>query len=364
MSEIPCEICEFLRESGFDCVAESRGGMPVLWAELSNETLDGASARSLNEMSSRSLDTKPARRCIVPWPIVAGSPEEAGEQAQRVAELLRELSAEGHRPIIVTEDRWRRQPGMMRARLLAHLEVFIPMFARNCEVRKIDKETAAAFLNENHSYGDAACRYRYGLYLKRYTGKRGEISPLSLLGRNDSEELGRNDGGSAVEVYSGSGYVTPGTLVAVATFSNARKWQKGEKTIRSYEWTRYASLPGVRINGGMGKVLKAFIRDVQPDDIMSYADLEWSEGAVYEQLGFELEGHKTPVIFAVDSQWQRTALKQYIGQGMTGVDMPPPARGCRSEAETGVNGSHSLPTSLYLQNLGSNKYRLKLTEYE
>ena len=356
MSEIPCEICEFLRENGFDCVAESRGGMPVLWAELSNETLDGASARSLNEMSSRSLDTKAVRRCIVPWPITSNSPEEAGEQAQRMAELLRELSAEGHRPIIVTEDRWRRQQWMMRARLLAHLEVFIPMFARNCEVRKIDKETAAAFLNENHSYGDAACRYRYGLYLKRYTGKRGEISPLASLGRNDS--------GGAVEVYCGSGYATPGTLVAVATFSNARKWQKGEKIIRSYEWTRYASLPGVRINGGMGKVLKAFIKEVQPDDIMSYADLEWSEGAVYEQLGFELEGHKTPVIFAVDSQWQRTALKQYSGQGMTGVDMPPPARGCRSEAETGVNGSHSLPTSLYLQNLGSNKYRLKLTEYE
>ena len=28
------------------------------------------------------------------------------------------------------------------------------------------------------------------------------------------------------------------TLVAVAAFSNARKWIKGDKTIRSYEWTR------------------------------------------------------------------------------------------------------------------------------
>ena len=312
------DICRFLHEGGSDCVAESRGGMTVLWVEVPAEA----------------SGEKTVRRCIVPWSVMAGSPEEAQEQARRMTELLNDLSAEGHRPIIITEDRWRRQQGMMRARLLAHLESFIPMYARNCEVRKIDKETAKSFLDENHSYGDAACRYRYGLYLKRYTGKRGE------------------------------GGIHPGTLVAVATFSNARKWQKGEKVIRSYEWTRYASLPGVRINGGMGKVLKAFIKDVQPDDIMSYADLEWSEGAVYEQLGFELEGHKTPVIFAVDSQWQRTALKQYSGQGMTGVDMPPPARGCRSEAETGVNGSHSLPTSLYLQNLGSNKYRLKLTEYE
>ena len=311
MSMFVCEISEFLSARGFGCVTESRGGMTVLWAEV----LAGALSKVSDEAADNALNEVLACRCIVPWPVTSNSLEDAGEQAQRVAELLRKFSAEGHRPIIITEDRWRRQSEMMRARVLAHLEVFTPMFARNCEVRKIDKETAAAFLNENHSYGDAACRYRYGLYLKRYTGKRVEISRQA---RNDS------------------GYtpVKPGTLVAVATFSNARKWIKGDKTIRSYEWTRYASLPGVRINGGMGKMLKAFIKDVQPDDIMSYADLEWSEGAVYEQLGFNLEGQKAPVVFSVDGQWRRFPVKP----GMTEVR--------------------------FLQNLGSNKYRLKLTEYE
>ena len=288
------EISDFLRESGFDCVAESRGGMSVLWTQL---TVEGE---------------KMVRRCIVPWPIVAESIDEAYEQTQRMDVLLKELSAENHKTIVVTEDRWRIQQLMMKSRLLAHLEVFTPMFARNCEVRKIDKETAAEFLDKNHSYGDAACKYRYGLYLKRYTGKRG------------------------------TGYVEPGTLVAVATFSNARKWQKVDKTIRSYEWTRYASLPGVRINGGMGKMLKAFIKDVQPDDIMSYADLEWSEGAVYEQLGFVLEGKKAPVVFVVDGQWGRFPVKQGMTEG----------------ADKGMTEVR------FLQNLGSNKYRLKLTEYE
>jgi hypothetical protein len=110
-------------------------------------------------------------------------------------------------------------------------------------------------------------------------------------------------------------------LVAVATFSNARKWQKGDKVIRSYEWTRYASLPGVRISGGMGKVVKAFIEEVHPDDIMSYADLEWSEGKVYEQLGFVLEGRKDPVMFVVDEAWRRFPIKpgmtEASGGGMT-----------------------------------------------
>ena len=131
----------------------------------------------------------------------------------------------------------------------------------------------------------------------------------------------------------------PGMLVAVATFSNARKWVKGDKEIRSYEWTRYASLPGLRISGGMGKMLKTFIKEVQPDDIMSYADLEWSEGGVYSQLGFELEGQKEPVMFIVDpSTWKRSPVKPPVIPGLTG--------------------------NLFFRNFGSNKYRLKLTEYE
>ena len=344
MNTFLSEISDFLRESGFDSVTESRGGMSVLWANVQFE----------------SSDENQLRRCIVPWSVMAEYPHEAQEQARRMGALLEELAAKNHKPIVVTEDRWRRQQGMMKARLLAHLEVFIPMFARNCEVRKIDKKTAAAFLNENHSYGDAACRYRYGLYLKRYTGKRGEISPLASLGRNDSEELGRNDSESAVEGGDVKDCITPGTLVAVATFSNARKWQKGEKTIRSYEWTRYASLPGVRINGGMGKVLKAFVKEVQPDDIMSYADLEWSEGSVYEQLGFCLEGQKAPVAFEVDGSWRRSP----VGPGMTrkaGSEMTGEVKLGMTE---GISDSHERTATRYLQNLGSNKYRMKLTEYE
>ena len=80
------------------------------------------------------------------------------------------------------------------------------IFARNCEVRKIDKRAAEEFLSMYHSYGDASCRHRYGLFLKRHTGHN-----------------------------AGSASILPGTLVAVATFSNARKWIKGDKTILSYE---------------------------------------------------------------------------------------------------------------------------------
>lgn len=274
------EITAFLESNGFEYDLLTRMGQEIVLVQCG----EGESLR-----------------CVVPVETDAASMSEAREQADDVKQLLESLGSEGIETIVVTEDRWRSQGDMMRARLLAHLEVFTSLYARNCEVRKIDKAVATPFLDAFHSYGDASCRYRYGLYLRR---------------------------------PSRDGKFEAGTLVAVATFSNARKWIKGGKTIRSYEWTRYASLPGVRISGGMGKMLKAFIKEVEPDDIMSYADLEWSEGKVYEKLGFVLEGQKDPVMFVVDGQWNRLPVKP----GMAG--------------------------DRYFQNSGSNKYRLKLTQYE
>mgnify|MGYP003526334369 CR=1 FL=1 len=231
---------------------------------------------------------------------------------------------------------------MMEARLLAHMEVFNQAYARNCEVRRIDKETAQRFLNDNHSYGYAACKYRYGLFLKRHTGHIArEIEEERFLG------CARNDNGSARNDNGSDRGDIVGTLIAVATFSNARRWIKDGKEIRSYEWTRYASLPELRVSGGMGKLLKAFIKEVQPDDIMSYADLEWSEGKVYEVLGFSEEQPKEPVSFEIDPEtWERRAIMRFQPeQGTTQVEQDTAGK-------------------LFYTNFGSRKLRLKLTDYQ
>lgn len=264
---------------------------------------------------------------VVPVNICAQSPEEAAEKADELHEVIKQhVSETGKYPLIIPEDRWRRQPEMMKARLLAHLEVFTPVYARNCEIRRIDKPTAAEFLERTHAYGDAACKYRYGMFLKRSTGH------IAREGRCG---------------------IPAGALIAVGTFSNARKWIKNGKEIRSYEWTRFASLPGLRISGGMGKILKTFIEEVHPDDIMSYADLEWSEGAVYEQLGFTLEGRKKPVMFEVGPDWKRCPIRSGMTEGRPGM-----TEGRARGVIAGQTGN------LFYRNFGSNKYRLKLTEYE
>lgn len=293
MGRLIDETAGFLESNGLNCTRQMRHGFEVLC------TITPGGRR---------------QRIILPLEITAGTPEEAAQTSEEAYESVMMIRQMEGFPLIITRDRWERQRKMTEARLLAHLEIFSQTYARNCEVRRIEKAEAQAFLKENHSYGDAACRYRYGLFLKRHTGHNSD----------------REDG--------------IGKLIAVATFSNARKWIKEGKEIRSYEWTRYASLPGMRISGGMGKLLNAFIKEVQPDDIMSYADLEWSEGTVYRTLGFINEEMKAPVTFAVDpSTWERF-----------------PIRSGRSGAEV----SAFLSGNLFFRNFGSSKYRLKLTDYK
>ena len=294
MCRLTDDILAFLEASGFECKVQMRSGLDV----ICTHTLRGGHSR-----------------VVIPLEINARTQGDAKTQAGIAAMVIEELScSDCGRPIIITEDRWHSQKEMMQSRVLAHLEVFDQVYARNCEIRRIDRATAAEFLAANHSYGDSSNRYRYGLFLKRHTGHIAA-------------------GGAETWKYP------VGTLVAVATFSNARKWVKEDKTIRSYEWIRYASLPGLRISGGMGKLLKAFIEEVHPDDIMSYADLEWSDGIVYDQLGFTLEGQKNPVLFGIDSKWNRFPIKP----GITDPDII-----------AGLTGN------LFYMNFGSNKYRLKL----
>lgn len=287
------EISRFLKSHGFECSETFSHGFDLI----------GTSADS-------------GCRYILPIGISAGNATEAEVQSDNALECIRKIKSDtGGYPLIITEDLWHRKAEMTRSRLLAHLEIFHPVYARNCEVRRIEKGVAKDFLEACHSYGFSSCRYCYGLFIKRHTGHNCQNQNLL-----DAAE--------------------PGILAAVATFSNARRWKKGDKEIRSYEWTRYASLPSLRISGGMGRALKAFIKDVEPDDIMSYADLEWSEGNVYEQLGFVREGMKEPVYFTIDpGTWTREAVRN------------------RGDADVDAD-------RINFRNFGSAKYRLKLTEYE
>lgn len=205
-------------------------------------------------------------------------------------------------------------------------EKFHSVFARNCEIRRIDRELAASFLNACHLYGDCAAAYRYGLFVSRSPGGFKGAAEGGAVGSAEGCAEGCSEGcvsegaeggamGAAVGCAEGRQTYPVGTLVAVASFSKARRWsKKGEngeqETICSYEWLRYASLPELRVLGGMGRILARFIEDFHPDDIMSYVPLRHFSGEVYESLGFVSEGVK---VFenGEQSRKYRLKLKEY-----------------------------------------------------
>lgn len=227
--------------------------------------------------------------------------------------------------VYLYEDRWWSAREMVQERILARLERFRSVFARKCRVlsgrgNPQMAEVVREFLQKHHSYSSAKCRYRYAL---EYEGE----------------------------------------IVAVATFSEGRpmvrkidsplqnvpKEEQENDSILifdSYEWIRYASLPGVRVVGGMGKLLNAFIEErytrIEPGtplEVMTYSDTEWSNGDVYEKLGFKFAGERPPVEYHVHKK-TFTRLQQRLYE---------------KELETGA-----FPDDFYtIKNLGSKKFLLQ-----
>ena len=89
----------------------------------------------------------------------------------------------------------------------------------------------------------------------------------------------------------------------------------------------------------MGKLLKHFIEETGPDDVMSYADLEWTDGDVYRKLGLRKGSLRPPVRVAIDpATYVRKPLSGIVSGEVPGADSP----------------------CLYHVNLGSAKYRLDI----
>ena len=164
--------------------------------------------------------------------------------------------------ITIFEDEWITKGELVKDRIKVNLGLQRTIFARNCHVKAISLNDAKRFLDDNHMLGYARCHYRYGLYTLK-----------------DTESLHR------------------GSLVAVATFSTPRSIKRGEVSVNSYEWIRYAGLSDSRIVGGMGKLMAYFVKEQNPQEIMSYSDIGWGKGDAYDKLGFTLIGKTEPILF-------------------------------------------------------------------
>lgn len=200
-------------------------------------------------------------------------PSESAAQDMLAALLVRRKA--GITTIVLWEDYWLTKKPIVISRLMAMQGVSVRIPARLTQVRRTDNVTTTDFLTVNHLNGPTSSKFRYGLYLPR---RYYRILPPDYHFDSSSDEM----------------------LVAVATFSNARIFTQHNEPFRSHELIRFGSLLNTNVVGGLDKLLRAFTSEKHPDDIMTYADLEWSDGAGYAKLGFERRDVNPPARIYLD----------------------------------------------------------------
>ena len=99
------------------------------------------------------------------------------------------------------------------------------------------------------------------------------------------------------------------------TFGYTRQQRKYNKDYNNtYELLRFCNKLNTNVIGGASKLLKHFIDDIKPNEIITYADKRWSIGNLYETLGFVHTHDSRPNYFYTFGQKRENRFKYRKGQ--------------------------------------------------
>lgn len=155
----------------------------------------------------------------------------------------------GYRLIHIYQYEWddsKQQNKLKQLLRIACGKVNEKIYARNCEVRKIDNSTAKELNDKVHLQGHRNAKVTYGLY---YNDKLVQLMSFSKLKRGTIDD-----------------------------------------------WEIIRGCPGSNniVIGGVSKLFKHFIDDYNPNSIFSYCDFNKFNGKSYEDLGMKCVGNTGP----------------------------------------------------------------------
>jgi len=159
------------------------------------------------------------------------------------------LAEKNIRLIHIWEHQWANQRPIVESMLSTAVGQNHRIYARDCQVKKISPAASREFLSQTHLQGSAAATVHYGLFWQN-------------------------------------------KLVSVMSFGQAR-------FNKQYQWEliRFASKLHTTVVGGASKLFRRFIRDFSPTTVLSYCDLSFSAGNLYQKLGFEFSHNSNPNYF-------------------------------------------------------------------
>lgn len=175
-------------------------------------------------------------------------------------EALKPEEEQGVRSVFyLWEDIWTFRREKAESKLKSLFGLSQRIHGRQCLVRAITNDILIDFLSKNHLNVPIPAKFKYGLF-----------------------------------------YL--GDLVAIMSFSKSRPINRSGSVYHSFELLRFCNKLNTTVVGGFSKLLRHFIKNVKPDDIMTYVDRDWSDGSLYEKMGFVLEDMTGPIEFRLNTE--------------------------------------------------------------
>jgi hypothetical protein len=186
-----------------------------------------------------------------------------------------------YRLITIFSDEWNLNKDLVKEKLNHIFGVSDKkrIFARKTEIFPIKSGMANVFYSKYHIQGKCRSKYHFGLFYN-------------------------------------------GVIVAAMSVGDLRKSMGSNPKIGHYELIRYASSD--IIVGGASKLLAHFIRTYNPINIVSYADMRWSDGKLYNDMGFTLKSVSKPGYWYIPKGYttrqHRTKFKKHLLVNNYGAD--------------------------------------------
>jgi hypothetical protein len=157
----------------------------------------------------------------------------------------------GIRIVNIWEDDWIHKKEIIKSQIINLIgNTKNNIFARKCQIKELtDVKLVRDFIDSNHIQGFTNSSKKIGLYYKN-------------------------------------------ELVSIMTFDNL----EGRKRMEIGNWNinRFCNKINTNVVGGASKLLSYFIKKYGPKRIISYADKDWSNGKLYDKLGFEKVSDTVP----------------------------------------------------------------------
>lgn len=199
-------------------------------------------------------------------------------------ELLNLQSLYGDRGILLVqlwEDIWLKRPLQVLSRICSMLGKNKTVHGRKTKVITVSQPQADEFFERYHLQASASARYKYALTL-------------------DNE------------------------IVAMASFSGKRNMtRRTQEGYTSVELIRFATADGITVQGGLSKLIGHLAKTIAPNDVMTYTDMDWSQGKGYIKLGFELVATSAPAEIWLNrtdmTRYFPHRLPEEVKSGLTGL---------------------------------------------